>query len=788
MRLSLLSLFSLIFSIAGIHTLQAQYQITGTVNIDEGKQPAAFASVILMDAQDSTQINGVLTDAKGKYQLDCEAGNYVVMVSFLGHEVMVSEAIVMNEANPLQKLSDMTLKERDATLDEVQITSNKSYMQMSMDKRIFNVGQDLSNAGASAQEILGNIPSVTVDGEGTVRLRGSSDVRILVDGRPSGLVRGNGLQQLQGSLIESIEVVTNPSARYEAEGKGGVINIVLKKDKKQGFNGSFDIITGEPANYGVVANVNYRVKKFNFFINYGITYRKLPNIRSLYQENYSGDTTFIQLQGGEGEKEGLDNNIRGGLDYYFNDNNILTAYYRWQRSDATRITDLTYEDFLFNRNNLTGTSLRNQTEKEKEPYSEYAIAYKKLFGKEGHELNADFRYLNYWEYSDQDFSTISFLPGETPEQGEKVLQNSINDEYENQYLIQVDYVQPFAKEGKFEAGLRSSFRDMTNDFIATQQNDQGVWEVLNDFDNIFVYVENIHAAYGIIGNEGDKISYQAGLRAEITDVTTRLEETNEENPRDYTNLFPSGNLTFHFPGSNDIQLSYSRRVRRPVYRELSPFVTLADERNFFSGNPDLDPEFTHSLELAYLKFFEKGSISSALYYRDSEATIQSIIRVDEVGNSTRLPENLNGQESYGADLSFSYLLFPWWKLDASFNFFRAITDGTNIGQSFESDTYSWFIRQTSKFTLPGQWDVQLRGNYEAPEQIPQGEREAIWSLDLAIKKELWNNKGSITLNATDIFNTRINRSIIRGEDFFRDSESQFLRRQVNLTLSYRFNQ
>ncbi len=782
------------------HYLQAQYNIIGTVTDESGNKGMEYARVSLLTIADSSAIAGTITDAQGSFSLTAPFGSYMIQISFLGYETFFSEQVLLDAAHPSILLPPFQLKEQATTLDEVEIAAERNLVEVSLDKKIYNVGQDLTNAGATASDILGNIPSITVDSEGNIKLRGSQSVRILVDGRPSGLVAGDGLRQLMGSLIESVEVITNPSARYEAEGNVGIINIVLKKEKKEGFNGSFELILGEPANYGMVANVNYRVKKLNFFLNYGIAYQIQPNIRSLYQEIFqddptplNNDTTFIQSQSGEGRRKGINNNIRGGLDYYINEQNILTASYRFQRTDGKRITDFRYEDFLFTPDNLVLTSLRNQYEEENEPYSEYVLSYKKLFDQEGHELNIDARYLNYWEYSDQTFTELSFLPTETEAEGTTVVQRSINDEFEDQYVIQLDYIQPVGEEGKLEAGFRSSIRDMTNDYIASQQNESGVFETIPEFDNIFVYDEDIYAAYGIWANKHSKISYQIGLRAEVTDVKTTLEETNEVNPRNYSNLFPSAHLSFHLAGNQDIQLSYSRRVRRPVYTELSPFVTLADGRNFFSGNPDLDPEFTHSLEIGHLKYFQKGSLSTSLYYRNSQGTIQRIIRIDDssadsIGFSTRIPENLNHQHAAGLEMAFGYNLYPWWKLDASANFFRVITDGTNLEETFESDTYTLILRQTSRFTLPNQLSIQFRANYEAPEQTPQGRRKGLYFFDVSIKKTFWKTKGAVTLNALDLFNSRKIRTIIEGETFFSNRMTQFRRRQVNLTLSYRLKE
>ena len=781
----------LVLFLSSFSILPAQFTVEGKVVNGEDQANIQFATVSLISAADSSVVVGTVTNAEGAFNLKSAEGSYILKTTSIGYEPYFSEIIRLNKENPILVLSLIRLTPTATLLEEVDIEAQKSSMELALDKRVFNVGQDLANSGANASEILSNIPSVTVDPEGNVKLRGSSDVRILIDGKPSGLVNvkgGKGLQQLQGSLIESIEVITNPSARYEAEGNAGVINIVLKKDRKEGFNGSFEATVGHPTNFGGAANLNYRYKKINFFINYGINYRVQPNIASVYQEVYAGDTTFIQKQERVGDLTGFNNNIRGGLDYFFNERNILTASYRFQRSDGRRLTEISYEDYLNSVSNLTATTIRNQDEIESEPYSEYALTYKKMFLRKNHELNVDLRYLNYWENSDQKFTEVTFLPGETRDEGVVSKQNSINDEYEDQYLIQIDYVQPIGKEGKFETGLRSSFRDMTNDYLATELNDLDEWIPIPEFDNIFDYQEDIHAVYGIIGNKGKKLSYQVGLRGEATEVKTTLRKTNEENPRSYQNLFPSAHLAYHLPGSNDVQISYSRRVRRPTYRELSPFITLADGRNFFSGNPDLNPEFAHALEIGHLKYFEKGSLSSALYYRNSTGTIQDIRIISADGTSSRKPENLNNQHAFGAEFAFGYNLYKWWKLDASFNFFRAITDGTNIDASFSSDTYSWFVRQTSKFNLAKQLSIQFRGNYEAPELTPQGRRKALYWFDLAIQKDIWNSKGRITLNAMDVLNSRIMRNTFEGETFFSDVSGQFRRRQINLTLTYRINQ
>ena len=770
--------------------------VSGKVLDAKTQQPLAYATVRLFLNSDNSLVSGNITNDAGQFTLDAPLGTYYALVEFMGYQALKSPVFTLNSGKQDHELGALNLQtSAGQTLKEVVVQGEKSSMELSLDKKIFNVGQDLANAGGSATEILSNIPSVSVDAEGNVKLRGSENVRILIDGKPSGLVSfkgGSGLQQLQGSLIEKVEIITNPSARYEAEGMSGIINIVLKKERKNGFNGSFEVIGGEPTNYGGSANVNYRHKKVNFFINYGLAYRITPSLGSLYQELTTDDTLSILRQTYDTKLQGFNNNIRGGLDYFFTETNILTASYMFRRSDGNRIRNIRYEDYLANQSLLSYTT-RKQDENEDEVNAEYALSYKKTFAKPGQELTADFRFLDYWESSDQIFTQNTFSPNGASDASKSLLQRSLNDEYEKQYLTQIDYVQPFGEGGKLEAGLRSSFRDMVNDYLVGDQNPAGVITPLPGLDNYFIYNENINAAYGILGNKTKKLSYQVGLRAEHTDVKTTLRETNEVNPRRYTNLFPSAHFTYNLPKEHALQVSYSRRVRRPVYFDLSPYFTLSDSRNFMGGNPNLNPEYTNAFDVGHIKYMDKGSLSSSLFYRHTIGKITTIRRVDNEGIATLLPENLAAEDSYGLELTGSFTPLPWWKLDQSFNFFRSNIDGSNFEENFSTKTQSWFTRHTSRFSLPHNVDFQMRGNYEAPQKTAQGSQRALYYLDLGLSKDILQKNGTITLNALDLFNSRIGRSVYRGQNqdgvsFYTTSRNQGRRRQVNLTFSYRLHQ
>jgi outer membrane receptor protein involved in Fe transport len=765
--------------------------VTGKIIDSSSSLPLSFATVTIYLSQEKKMIDGNITDQEGAFSIDLPYGSYYALIEFMGYDAYETVPFELNRQNQSHDLGDIKIGSSTSNLDEVVVQGEKNRMELSLDKRIFNVGNDLTNVGGSASDILMNLPSVSVDPEGNVRLRGSDNVRILIDGKPSGLVSfkgSSGLQQLPASLIETVEVITNPSARYEAEGMAGVINIVLKKEDNQGFNGSFEVIAGDPTNLGLSANLNYRHNKINWFINYGVAHRKLPNRGSLYQEVYGEDTTFILKQNNKGVVTSLNNNVRAGLDYYFNEKSILTGSYLLRRSDAHRILDIRYEDYLFSDNNPVGYSTRRQVEDEKEPHSEANLSYKKSFGQKGHEFTAGITYLDYWENSDQLYTQSFFQPDGREEPAKSVVQTALNDEFERQWLFQVDYTKPIGEEGNFEAGLRSSFRNMENDFVVSEQNEMGNFVPFQGMDDIFLYQENIHAVYGILGNKNNKFSYQGGLRAELTDVTTTLVKTNEINPRDYINFFPSAHLTYSFTPENAFQLSYSRRVRRPVYNDLSPFVTFSDARNYFSGNPDLEPEFTNAYEMGHIKYLEKGSLFSTLYYRSTTDKINRIRSVDEEGNSRTITQNLLSEKAMGAEFTTDYSLNDWWNMDLNFNFFYADIDGSNILEEYKVNTYSWFARYSSRFNFSNGVEVQLRGNYDARQKTAQGVRKSLFYADVSASKDVFKGRGTLILNIMDLLNSRRNRYISEGPGFYTVGDSQRTVRQINLSLNYRIKQ
>ena len=767
--------------------------VKGKIVDADTQAPLEFATISLFSKIDTTLITGGLTEPDGTFAIKAKIGQMYALLEYISYEPQKVDVIIDRDAirsgSRSIDLGTITLALSGIALDNIEIRAEKSETQFSLDKRVFNVGKDLANQGGSAEDILDNVPSVTVDIEGAVSLRGSEGVRILIDGKPSGLANqdnANGLRSIPANLIESVEVITNPSARYEAEGMAGIINIVLKKDKGSGFNGSFDVSAGYPNQSGIGANVNYRKDKVNWFANYGLRHRTGPgNGRSFLRQERETDI-FFQEAIRQNERSSLSNSIRFGIDYLPSEKETLTGAFLYRRSDENNFGSLTYNEFIDNfPENLVTTTLRTDDETEDESNLEYSVNYKKEYSSRKHTLEATIQYQDNIESEGSDFLEQSdvFVGDAIP----NLVQRSDNDESQKQWLFQLDFNKPVGKDGSFELGARTSLRSINNDYLVQQEED-GTLQKLIGLSNNFNYDENVHAVYSIYGNKANKFSYQFGLRAEYSDILTELLETNEVNPRDYFNFFPSSFLNYELSEGSTIQTSYSRRIRRPRFFDLNPFFTFSDSRNTFSGNPNLDPEFTDSYEINYISYSDNVTISGGLFYRHTTDVIQRILEFNEDGTTNRLPQNLATGDDIGVELTFQYSGLKWLRLNGNANFYQQEVNGQNVNDTFQSNTTTWNTRWTSRFTFWQGSDLQLRFNYRAPRETVQGRSNSVATLDLGWSKDVLGKQGTLTLSVRDLFNSRRRQGETIGENFFQESEFQWRARTATLSFNYRINQ
>lgn len=756
-------------------------QISGIV-INANNEAIPFANVVLYHLSDSSLIKGTTSDIDGKFMLKARAGEYYLKISFLSYETKIISPLQV--ADKVKALGRIRLQEHSKQLDEVEVTAERSQMELKLDKRVFNIESDLSNAGANAAEILNNIPSVEVDVEGNISLRGSENVRVLIDGKPSAITGSSTadvLRQFQGNMIERVEVITNPSARYEAEGEVGIINIVLKKEKKKGLNGSIDAAVGYPDNYRLAYNFNFRAKKLNFFSSYGLSYRKSPGVSKLLQQFNNPDTSYFYKSEADRERGGLANNLRLGTDWFIGDKSTITFAGIFTHSDEENITKLSYED-LFANGELLRKVDRKDVEDEIGENLETSINYTKKFDKEDHQFTID---LQWSERDDEEKSNIREVDFST---NDELIQKSDNLEASQNFLIQSDYAHPIGKNGLFETGVRATLRTVENDFQVIESLNGGTFAILPEFNNSFIYNEDIYAAYLMFGNKWKKLSYQAGVRTEYSEISTELKFTREINKWDFLNLFPSAFLTFEKSKATSFQASYSRRINRPRFRHLMPFQTFSDNRNLWGGNPNLRPEYTDSYELSLLKYFTKGSLFSSLYYRHRTGVINRITIVNDEGFTVRQPVNLSTEDNFGLEINGNYRFSKKVTLNGNLNFYQAFARGSFNGENLDNDVFTWNGRSTLKSEILPKFDFQVAFNYRAPRKTSQGKRKSVYFFDISFAKEILSGKGTLVASARDLLNTNRRRSTVDTEFLYSESDFQWRSRQFLLSFNYRINQ
>jgi len=598
-----------------------------------------------------------------------------------------------------------------------------------------------------------------------------------------GLSPSKALEQIPANTIERVEVITNPSVRYDAEGMAGIINIILKKEKKRGFNGMINATAAYPHRHNASINANYAFEKLNIFGNYGINYSETPGKIIYSRATTLNDTTTYLDQDGNFSRNKFSHNIRLGLEYSITKSASITlsGHYSPSVSSLTRTTDYQTYDYL---NNITDHYIRETMEDETSSSMDFNLNFMNKFKKKKQLLTADVRYSLGANSGFTDISENYLIFTSTP----SLIQRTSDVQAQTNLIIQADYSHPIGKEGMLEGGYKTGIRTTDLAYLVEEYSDAtDAWYNLTGISNNFIYEEAIHAGYILFGNKFKSLSYQLGLRVEQTNVSSKLVETKETFKKSYLNFFPSVHISQKLNETNLIQISYSRRIKRPKYRNLNPFTSYSDPLNLWIGNPNLNPELTHSFELTHIKYWDKSFLSSSIYYKRTDSVVQRIRRIDTNGISTTRPENLSFRDNFGVELAFSKDLFKWWKVNGSFNYFRSIIDGGNLGPSFESDSYSYTGRLNSQMKFWKKISAQIMFNYRGPRETTQGTREAMYFMDIGLKADIWNRKGSLGLRISDVFNTRKFSMETVGDNFVINSEYQRQSQRVYLSFTYKIN-
>ena len=795
--------FLFLFSISFIFSQQQEKNkneiiIQGTVIDGNTKQPLEYATVILKNKETSL-LSGGLTDFNGNFKIATPQATYEVSVKYISFK---SKIFPVEEININKKFGIIALYENTNSLNEIVIVAEKTTVDIRLDKKIFNIGKDLSIRGGNASDVLGNVPSVQVDVEGNVSLRGNENVTILIDGRPSALVGMNGadaLRQIPAEAIEKVEVITSPSARYDAEGTAGILNIILRKNKLVGFNGSLQLDLGIPERVGTAFNANWRTEKWNFFTNTGFRYNATPG--NAFSDSDFLSSTAQNARVLESRKFGrLSRSLftSFGAEYYLTPNSsvIGNIVFNSGNDDDVNTNDIK----RFNSEGVINeATFRTESEGEDENRIQYTVDYVNNFSQNGRKLSISSQYSTEAENVLNNITEV-----DTSLNLLNDLEQVIEDQDENSGLFQVDYVHPVGEDIQYEAGYRGNYRNIFNSFfLAERQDFENNGPLIPDagLNNSFNYEEFVNAAYFQYGQKFNKISLLAGVRYEYTSIEIAQQTATTKNNRSYGNLFPTVNLGFEFKDGENITLGYNRRIRRPRGRSLNPFPSRSSESNMYSGNVALNPVITDALDLGYLKRWDKFTLSTSLYYNISTDNWERI--QEDTGMLTdngdpitrRFPINLSTEERVGLELTLNYRPIKAWNINSDFNLYNVTSAGdytnlsTNVTQNFDFENTSFFIRLNQKISLPGKTDVQINTNYRGPSQNAQTKSKGVFSMNLAASRDLFDESASLSLNFSDVFNSSISQRTTILPNFLEQySEFQWRDPQIRISFVYRFNQ
>ncbi|WP_430615389.1 TonB-dependent receptor domain-containing protein [Flavobacterium sp. JP2137] len=770
--------------------------LSGTVIEAATNQPLEYASVYAQNKANAQIVSGGMTDAKGKFEFEVPEGEYYVKIDFLGFKTVEinSVSVVKNTSIGEQKIFADS-----QTLAEVNIIAERSTVEIKLDKKVYNVGQDMIVKGGTASDVLDNVPSVSVDVDGTVSLRGNENVKVLIDGKPTGLASNiaEAMKILSAESIEKVEVITNPSARYEAEGGAGIINIVLRKGKSQGINGSLTGTVGDPMNYGLNGTINFRSDQFNMYTVAGYNHSK-SNGSMINNSEYLNPLTGLPTQyideskPSSREREGY--NINFGLEWF------LTKSFTWTNAVTLNKNQIyspntVYYNYYDQDRVFDYARTRDEDKDGRRESVEYTTTFEKNFAKDGHKLTVS------GTVSVDKDNNNSLITDQILSQNTSSMERTLNNETVDRNYLQADYILPLGENAKFEAGYLGNFSKLETVFVLDNFNN-AQWINNTNLTNTLEYKEKVHALYAQFGSKINRFSYMLGLRYEDTEVDVNQLITQDYNNKNYDNFFPSAFLNYEFSPSSNLSLSYSKRVNRPRGFFLNPFSNYSSDINFFQGNPDLDPALTNAFDLGYMHRWTGFTLSTSAYVNITDDAFQFVKRIngttaDGTPITVSSPINLATEYRYGFEFTLNATPFKWWRLNGNFNFYRKETqgdytftdfNGNQETQNFDNTAYSWFTRITSRVSLPYKIDWQMNGMYRAKEESAQGVNKANLSANMALSKDILKDNGTLSLNVSDIFNSRKRETETHLPQSNSFSEMQWRGRQVNLSFTYRFNQ
>lgn len=770
--------------------------VRGTVTDSRLGVPLEYASVVIHRLSDSSLVTGSITNASGGFEIqNVPYGKYYAQAQFIGYNTITTESFSVNPREQEVNLPPILLKSSTEDLEAVVVTGQRQMISHNLDKRVFNVGQDITTEGGTALDVMRNIPAVEVDIDGNVKLRGNTNVTILVDGRPSNLTS---LDEMPASMIESVEVITNPSARYDPDGLSGIINIVLKRQRNAGYHGMLMLNAGTGHKYSGSVNFNYRQDKVNLFTNINLrqfrtTGSSLSDRTSTLPENSS-----LLIQDQNFRRGGQFSNLRAGADYFINQHNTLSlsgslnmrGFNSWEQTQNSNFVPI---------ETLSDSYVRENTGDNDFQIYEVALNYRNNGNGNGRELLADVFYSQFnGDFNSQLNQEWDVLPNQPllP----PLRETSGTHSNSHNLTLQTDLVQPVGNGGRLETGLKGIVNTTDNNYnFSVFDSQASFWNTDNLRSNNFIYNEQIYSAYAIYSIALAPISYQAGLRAEQAFTKGQQLANDELIDRNFLNFYPSAHIKWDINEQNSLQLAYSRRVSRPHIRLLNPFTDYSDPLNISTGNPWLEPEFTGSYELGYMLNQQNTRLTATAFHRNTKNVISRYVTLLPNGVTQSSFRNLNSSLSYGVEGIITQTLTRWWRANINASYFWTQIDGESIPPQAR-EGYSWTARGTSTWNIGRNLEVQINGNYHSPAVTAGGTNFRFWQsaggqgrthemywFDLGIRLQVLNRRGTLSLRVSDVLATQRFSSSTFGSNFttnlVRTHESQV----VHLGFSYRIN-
>ena len=805
-------LFGLVFTLNAQKPKSSNFQkqnFKGLVIDKDTRQPLEYATISLNNLNRPEMIQGGITNGEGRFNLEIFPGKYNLVIEYISFNKYTQKDIIVKGSLDIGVIE---LEIEVNALSEVEVMGERTEVEIRLDKRIYNVGKDITVRGGSVADVLDNIPSVSVDVDGTVALRGNNNVRILINGKPSGLVGisgPQGLRQLPAESIEKVEVVTSPSARYDAEGTAGILNIILKKQELIGLNGNFSLNAGTPRNTRGSASLNWRTKKWNIFSTTTIgdsqTRGNYLNNNEYYNQGASS-TYLNEKRNNKRNRKNIFNNL--GVEYYINNKSslILSGFYRTSENSNNTVNNI--KELSSNKDTASYVQ-RNENENERDNSFQYSLDYDNEIDDEGQKITARVQYEKSSEDELGNIESITKLPNLLPSSFEKV--STLEDQ--KRILLQADYVWPINENTQFELGYRGRFNSQTTDYEVGYLNNSleeflssNSYNIDTNLSNILTYKEYVNAFYSQYGQKIDRFSYLLGVRIEKSNIQVDQKTTSDYSQKKYTDVFPTINLSYELNDFENFTLGYSRRIRRPRSRFINPFPSRSSVTNIFQGNPDINPSYSNTFDLGYLKRWDKFTLNSSVYIQKSTSVFTfitqdtglTVILSGDINDPTSnilevpvlklSPVNLSENNRIGTEFNLTYTPSRKVRLNGNINLFNSETIGSYNGTIFDAENLSWFARMNATIKLPFDLDWQTRIFYRGPRETAQSRSKGVFSMSGALNKDILKDRGSISFRASDVFNSSKRITETNTPSFYSYGEFQWRQPTYIFTFTYRVKQ